>query len=227
LPDLLARLSSSDRKGSGRRRRSTKARVDEARERKVITMSDTPSGGQLAPRPSAQAREAAVARLSHAFAHDVLSMDEFERRTAAVYGAANGRELERLVADLPVATRGQLPARGSDLPPMPARVAAAFSNVERSGAVAVPPRLDIRAVFGNVELDLRAASFHADVTEIVVHAIFGNVEITLPPGTRVENQGSAMVGSFSTRNDPGADPNGITVRVTGRAIAANVELTGE
>lgn len=178
------------------------------------------SQGAIVPTPDA--REAAIARLADAFAHDVLSMDEFEHRTELAYRARSAHELATLVTDLPAATPQGGPLAGPVA--MPALLSAAFSNVVRGGAMVVPPRLDIRAVFGNVELDLGSAVFGAGVTEISIRAVFGNVEIRLPPGAQVESHGAATVGSFTVLPGAGGVRSEVRVLATGRAIFANVEL---
>ena len=182
-------------------------------------MSDSPR----AIVPTSDAREAAIARLADAFAHDVLSMDEFERRTEMAYRAGSASELATLVADLPAAT-GTGGGQAVGLVALSSLVSAAFSNVARGGAMAVPPRLDIRAVFGNVELDLSEAVFGAGVTEISIRAIFGNVEIRLPSGARVESHGAATLGSYVVYPATGMSRREVQVLATGRAIFANVEL---
>ena len=48
-------------------------------------------------------REAAVSRLSAAFADDVLEVEEFERRVTKVYDATTTHALVALTHDLPVA----------------------------------------------------------------------------------------------------------------------------
>ncbi len=171
-----------------------------------------------------EARDAAIAQLSTAFAHDVLSIDEFERRTAAAYRARSPGELDSLLADLPApgSPRGA-PALVSQ--PMAPRIAAAFANVERAGVLVVPAQLEIRAIFGNVELDLSEARFGLGVTEVSIRALFGNVEIRLPPGAQVENHGRATVGSFTSQHGSGSAGHNVRVLVTGRAVFANVELT--
>jgi predicted membrane protein len=92
----------------------------------------------------------------------------------------------------------------------------------------VPPRLEVRAVLGNIELDLRDAEFGSGITEISVHAILGNVEISLPTHVAVENHGSAVLGSFAARAKRGArrtaTASTATVRITGRALLGNVEF---
>jgi hypothetical protein len=174
--------------------------------------------------PTTDAREAAIERLSHAFAHDVLSIEEFEDRTALVYRAASMDELASLVADLPSASVAADSGRQAGLAPMSPRIAAAFASVERGGVVAVPPRLDIRAVFGNVELDLSRAEFGPGVTEISVRALFGNVEIRLPEGAQVENHGAASLGSFVVNAAGDGSLSEVRVLVTGRAVFANIEF---
>ncbi len=180
--------------------------------------------GAVAPLLTSEAREGAIARLSTAFAHDVLSLEEFERRTTAAYRAKSSNELEHLLADLPVPR-----ASGGDpvvaFQPIAPRIAAVFANVERGGVVIVPARLEIRALFGNVELDLSEARFEPGVTEISIRSMFGNVEIRLPRGAQVENHGSAMLGSFTSHRSGSMEPSAVRILVTGRAVLANVELT--
>jgi hypothetical protein len=193
-------------------------------------MSESPSGRAVAPLPTAAERESAVERLSAAFAHDVLSLDEFERRVTSVYGATAGTELAALTADLPVlptSDTGSALARG-DTSPMAHRVAAVFANVERAGPLEVPALLELRSVFGNLELDLRDARFGAGVTEIAIRAVLGNVEVRLPANAVVENHGSGILASFTCRADwmEGGlvTAGGPRVRITGRAVLGNVEI---
>ena len=186
------------------------------------------------PAVSAAEREAAVARLSAAFANDVLTLDEFERRMESVYSASTQGALVQIVKDLP----GE-PARApSDALVAPARMAQrlaiAFGSIERDERVVVPPQLDIRAVFGNIELDLRNAEFGPGVTEISIQAIVANVEIQLPPHVGVENHGDTFIGSFTSRvrgrrRNEHALPALSTsrVRITGRAVFGNVEIQRE
>ena len=183
---------------------------------------------------SPEQREAAVARLSAAFANDELTLDEFEHRVDSVYKASTQGALVRIVQDLP----GEAAHAGSDaLTPtarMGPRLAVAFGSVERDERVVVPPRLDIRAAFGNIELDLRNAEFGPGLTELTIHAVVANVEIQLPPHVGVENHGDTFLGSFSSRvkgsrRSERALPalSASRVRITGRAVFGNVEIQRE
>src|SRR5919112_1730544 len=83
---------------------------------------------------------------------------------------------------------------------------------------------------GDVELDLRHASFAAGVTEISLHAFMGNIEIQLPPHVGVEDHVSAVLGSFEYRRHPRASSwaessnLGSVVRFTGRVTMSSAEV---
>jgi hypothetical protein len=198
-------------------------------------MSDDPRDqAALVRPPTAAEREAAVERLSDAFAQDVLALEEFERRVATAYRAASTQDLVRLLADLPAPTVSEETIPGgvaiaAPLVSMPPRIAAIFANVERNGPLEVPSRLDIRSYFGNVELDLSAAQFAPGVTEISIRAFCGNVELSVPTGAVVENYGSGILASFTSRapapgESAGAPPSIVRLRITGWAALGNVEI---
>ena len=198
--------------------------------RSFHTMTDPVPPGAVSRQLTTAEREGAVARLSSAFANDAITMEEFERRTTLALRAASAAELAALVADLPaaadaagLASAGNAVTRTSDVQ----RMRAVFGNLERGGTMDVPARLEIRAIFGNVELDLSAARFGEGVTEIAVRAVCGNVEMRLPEGAIVENRGSGILASFTSRARKGdAASAGAHVRilVTGRAVLGNVEI---
>lgn len=175
------------------------------------------------------AREAAIARLSDAFAQDALTLDELERRLSAVYAAGDRAALHALLADLPSpavvradATRGT--RRSPTDPDEPhERVSAVLSNVERT-VFEVPARLEVRATFANVELDLRGARFGPGVTEISVRAVLGNIEIRLPDGVAVDNRGGGVLGSFECRTPSRVAAHAPMVRIVGRAVLGAVTI---
>lgn len=177
-------------------------------------------------------REQVIEALSGHFAADRLPMEEFERRVTTAYAAATPAELQALVADLQLPEPSgatSVPAVAADaLRVAPSSLAeqsvqVLLGNHERGGALTVPARLNIRCVLGNVELDLRDATFTAPVTEIVADAVLGNIELTMPAGVRVESHGSSILGSFASTG--GGDPAAsVLVRLTGSATLASVEI---
>lgn len=170
------------------------------------------------PVPTPAMRDRAIELLTQQYASDAIQIEEFERRTAAVFAARSTDELQALVADLaPPAPPALVPEHG--------RVSAIFSSNEQRSATAVPRYLEVVAIMGNAELDLRDATFAEGVTTIEVRATLGNVELTLPADMRVEMAGAAILGSFTSYapSSPAASPS--AVRIVGRAVLANVEVT--
>ena len=208
------------------------------------TSRDDQSTTLPAIRLASDDRERAVARLSDAFAQDVLPVEEFERRLDAVYAATDRTQLDLLTRDLPSGATTSVPgvastARSRDLTDT-RRLSSVFSNVERAGFTEMPHRLEIRGIVGNVELDCSRSRFAPGVTEIIINATLSNVELLLPSFLRIENDGAAFLGSFSVAVAPPGDgtssaaaptapsvtPPAISiVRISGRALLSNVEIT--
>ena len=180
-----------------------------------MTIDDPVDPPTMAPPVSPAARERVIALLTERYAQDHLSLDEFERRAAAAYAARTPADLGALTADL---GDGPVPATRASLPAM--NIGVVLGNIVR-GMHAVPRRLDIRTVLGNVELDLTHASFAPGVTEISLHAFMGNIEIQLPPQVGVEDYVSAVLGSFEYRRHPRASS-----WIEGSRVASVVRFTG-
>jgi len=186
--------------------------------------------GEQHPRAVAlrEARDGVLTRLSEGFARDELSLDELERRVERAFAAGDEPELSALVVDLapPAFAPGVLvraPA-GPLASTAPRRTSAILGNVERRVSHLLPGAR-VSAILGNVELDLRDVTLPPGVTEIEVRAVFGNVELTIPPTLAVECVGTSVLGSFaSVHRVPRGTPDEPVLRVTGAAVLGNVEV---
>ncbi|PKN57882.1 MAG: hypothetical protein CVU56_08620 [Deltaproteobacteria bacterium HGW-Deltaproteobacteria-14] len=210
-------------------------------------MNDAELAASRVPRarkaPLEADRDRVVERLQDAFGEGDLTMSEYDERLELAERARNGLELEVVTRDLPAtvddppaltpnppavaAAAPQGSGRALAVSPASRKLTAIFSGVQRRGPWTVPDRLDVRAVFGGVELDLRTALLTADVTEIRCHAVFGGVDITVPPNVYVEVTGSGIFGAFAQdhgeHDQPLEQPVKI-VRVSGRAIFGGVNV---
>ena len=169
------------------------------------------------------ARERAIKHLTECFAHDRISLEEFERRVTAAYRATMPESLLVLTADLSGSA-------ADPSPPTPVRIAAVFANAERASLPAVPAQLELQVLADTMKLDLRRAHFESGVTEIELNTLMGNIEVQLPPGVHVENHASSLLGSFECRAQlrgrgalPSATPLPV-VRFTGRIALSNVSV---
>jgi hypothetical protein len=81
--------------------------------------------------------------------------------------------------------------------------------------------MQIWAIMGGADLDLRDAVFTSPVTEIKILAVMGGVHVRIPPGVRLETDGVAIMGGFD--DNPGvAGPGSPVVRITGLAVMGGV-----
>jgi hypothetical protein len=185
-----------------------------------------PPGQSITSSVSPAERERVIAELTERFAHDHLTIDEFERRAAAAYAATTPAALTLLTADFqrPVA---QFAPRSA----MPAvRIGAVLGSVVKQGIMEMPDRLEVRSIAGNVELDLTRSHFLPGITEISLSAFMGNIEIQLPSNVGLEDHVSTVLGSFEYRRQPraaswaaGSGVNSV-VRFTGRVVMSSVEV---
>jgi hypothetical protein len=185
------------------------------------------------------ARERAIALLSDAFAHDLIGVDEFERRLTLAHRADSLSAIEETVSDLTAAAPSSAlvpaPSPAIHLANQPERssMMAIFAGVERRGPWTLPRRLEALAIFGGMILDFREALLPPGVTEVHVVAVMGGVQLIVPPGLSVEVSGTAIMGGFAhvERIPVQLDPERTVLRVTGVAlmggVAVETRLPGE
>jgi hypothetical protein len=185
------------------------------------------------------ARREAIRVLCQAHAEDRLPVEAFESRLDRLKQAPNESTVAAIVADLephlpiPVTTgtRALAVPEPADLaaPVYPAeflRIASVFGTTTRAGSWTVPLVLQARVLLGEMTIDLRDAVFGSDVVDIEADVRLGSFTLIVPAGTQVENEieETLSASSHSTRSARGARPNGLLVRLRGRAILASIEI---
>jgi hypothetical protein len=193
--------------------------------------SDRPPGTSLAgPAPSSDSRERAIERLSAAFATGAIDTEEFERRVTVAHRSSSPQEIDGLLADLPPDTQAQSLTREMvplDQAPPRARTLSLLGSTRRAGRWSVPRYMEVRSYFGNVELDYRNAVLPAGEMVLDLRAVFGNIEITVPPHLAVAAEGSAVLGNFDHVDRAPAQhtSDSPVLRITGTSVFGNVEIT--
>jgi hypothetical protein len=200
----------------------------------MATGSNLPAGTATnSDSPLAAERERVVQTLSAHFAHDQLTMTEFEQRLERAYSVTAVDQLRSLVADLPGlsthataqgAPVGPALVPSSEVPPRGAIFSVMGGHV-RTGSWIVPRQLKIVVLMGGAEIDLRDARFGAGVTEIEVFVMMGGVGLIVPPGVRVESMGAAFMGGFELKagDATALSPANPVIRLSGLAIMGGVE----
>jgi hypothetical protein len=185
--------------------------------------------------------------IGDAFAEGRLTRDEYEERLSVAMAArtvgdlvpvleglppaTQARALAPLVglADLPVPAGGQAPANAHWFPPEGASsasstVVAIFGGATRKGEWVVPAQMTAFAMFGGVELDLRAATFSGQEAEIVAVAVMGGIDITVPEGLTVQVDGVGIFGGFDQRAEGPGRPGAPVLRIKGAALFGGVDV---
>ncbi|MEW5847253.1 MAG: DUF1707 domain-containing protein [Myxococcota bacterium] len=198
-------------------------------------MSEANKGTLVALR---DARERTIATLSHHFAHDVIDVDEFERRLTVAHAADTVQALEDLCRDLPaVPTPSSSPTAPAPSATTQALVplgdvrqkdaaVAVMGSVARRGRWRVARKVNVVCVMGSGELDFREALFGPGVTELRIVSVMGSAEVIVPPGLAVEAQGTAVMGDFEhcARFPVVRDPEAPYLLITGVTVMGSVEI---
>jgi hypothetical protein len=187
-------------------------------------MVDDPARKQNALVATPAKRDQVIERLQDHYAHNHLEVQDFELLVEKAERARTDGELMLLLEGLPdlAGQRALVPASAGRVT---TSVKAIFGEANRAGPWRVPATVRVRALFGNVVLDLSEAELGRAETLIEVHATFGNVRIAVPEGLAVDCDGAAILGSFehlaqgaATQRDPRR------VHIVGRAVFGNVEI---
>ncbi|MGU3292373.1 DUF1707 SHOCT-like domain-containing protein [Williamsia sp. M5A3_1d] len=184
-----------------------------------------------------------------ALVHDILAAAmtqghltpvEYETRASTAVSATTFGELDALTDDLPVnditARAGELsltknavaPAYTIAAGPGPAAVGtkvAVMSGTELTGTVPVGERLNVVAVMGGAEIDLRRVEFTSPVLTIQAVAIMGGVEILVPEDAHLQVNGIGVMGGFSHDAAGRGRPGAPTIVVNGLALMGGVEVS--
>jgi hypothetical protein len=184
-------------------------------------------------------REEVISLLTEQFSRDTLDLDELERRLDLAHRADTVIALDALVTDLAASgaqrtTAVTVPGAGRAVDetalarwPARKRMTAVFGGIEKHGPWVCPRNVQIVAVFGGAEIDLREAELAPGVTELKIVAVFGGVELTVPPWLSVEvDDTTAILGGFEEIHraplSPEADRR--VLRISGTAVLGGVEI---
>lgn len=164
-------------------------------------------------------RQVIVAVLQRALAQDVVPFDEADDRFAAVFEARTRAELDAVVADLPAPPAPQARPVGH---PLPGTSISVFGDSRIGGLVAVDGDLRFITVFGDVVVDLSAATLPEEVT-ITTWTLFGDVTVIVADGDRASLGAIRVFGDQRNRLVP-ARPGASTIRVRTRSLFGDARL---
>lgn len=120
-----------------------------------------------------------------------LTLEEFAQRLDTVYEARTRPELDAVMHDLPDDLHGSV-SYGRRRPKRFTGVV--FGSVERRGRWRVPRFAGLAVVFGDADIDLRAAEIHGQTVTINALILFGNADFYVPKSVDVDLGGLTIFG---------------------------------
>jgi hypothetical protein len=113
-----------------------------------------------------------------------------------------------------------------ELVPDQAGTVSFLGSQTRQGDWLLPRLFRVVSAVGNVKIDLTRARVGAGTSRIEVRAVFGNVEIIVPPHLRVECDGTGILSNFEldTRAQLPLSPDAPLISIGGTAFLGNVEI---
>ncbi|PSK99437.1 cell wall-active antibiotic response 4TMS protein YvqF [Murinocardiopsis flavida] len=188
-------------------------------------------------------RDRTAALLTDALAEGRITQDEHSERLESAYGAKTRGELAALTDDLPgnapapaygdgpeaVAAPGGSAASDADRALIATgigyeNITAVFGAAERKGRWLVEPRTNVSSMFGGIELDLRDAVFSQVEVTVQCAIVFGSLEVVVPPGVRVVNETSTVMGGVDVEGTAPGGHGGPTVRLTGLCLLGGITV---
>ncbi|QWF79539.1 DUF1707 SHOCT-like domain-containing protein [Amycolatopsis sp. CA-230715] len=162
-------------------------------------------------------RARAAALLEDAVGQGMITLAEFEERAGAAMAARVRRELDAVLADLPV---GEVAA---EEPPL--ELSAGMGDLKRTGRWVVPRRIFARCSMGSVKLDFTEADCRHREVELEVQCGWGSVTVIVPKGWTVLT-GAIAVGSgdFVHKATAPGVPGKPVLRVSGKVTAGTIKL---
>lgn len=103
------------------------------------------------------------------------------------------------------------------------RIRAFMTAVTRTGPWKLPRQLDVRVLWGHVQLDLREAIIDEETT-INVHVVMGNLEVFVPPTMSVEVDVDTVAGNLTEARRLRGGIGGPRVRIVGQVKLGNCEV---
>jgi hypothetical protein len=174
-------------------------------------------------RASDASRDAAAETLADAVAVGRLSLAEHNTRLDALYAAATDDQVAAVLADLPArpVKRGAI-FRALD----PYRCIVIGGRAQRAGAFRIGRFCTVIAIFGRLELDLRAARLSQDEITLTVCSVAARVTVNVPTRWRMMDQ-VLVIGARRAIKDNDGDEQAPLLRLHGTSLAGSFRLLND
>ncbi|MFW6600324.1 DUF1707 SHOCT-like domain-containing protein [Propionibacteriaceae bacterium Y2011] len=172
-------------------------------------------------------RDAVVTTLRAAADEGRLTSDELIERAETVRGARTFGDLDRIVADLPVAPPSSRAVAPPPAHPPKLRLEGGMSSDKRSGVWTVPEFIDIHGGMGSVKLDFLQATCDHQIVQVYISGGAGSILLVVPEGwaANIDNVGKSW-GSVTSKVPTIATPGSPLLMLSGTMGMGSLKIRG-
>lgn len=183
--------------------------------------------------PIERLREQVIEQLKLHYAHDNLSVEEFEQRIERASAAEEKLALLEEIKDLPSVSDDSRSAAESNgnyatinmgAVRKQQDLVAIFSGTERTGVWYPARNLKVLAVFGGIDLDFSKAFLPPGDSYIDAMCVFGGVDIVLPEGVNIEISGIPIFGGIDNKYGDRQIPGAPTLHINAFALFGGIDI---
>lgn len=178
-------------------------------------------------------REQTIDALTEAYAEDLLTTEDFERRVSSANMSDSARELRAMLADVPTAT----PARREPREPAPATGSEDTVFAILSSRTYYPPATGSGGAsaitfLGSLVVDLRDIDLRPEPVTVNIVSIMGDVKVLLPADASVDNRMLTLLADVKDKTRSGKrrkrrSDNGPRIRLEGVCLMSDVKIFAE
>lgn len=183
--------------------------------------------------PVERLREQVIEQLKLNYAHNNLTVEEFEQRLERASAVEEKLALLEVVKDLPSISEGSRPSAGGGEGQVTINMGevrtqqnlvAIFSGNERKGVWYPARNIKILAAFGGVDLDFSEALLPPGDTYIDAMCVFGGVDIIVPEGVNLEVSGVPIFGGIDNKYGDRRIPGAPTIHISAFALFGGIDV---
>jgi hypothetical protein len=183
--------------------------------------------------PIERLREQVIEQLKLHYAHDNLTVEEFEQRIERASAVEEKLALLEVVKDLPSISDSSRSAAANNSGQAAINMGevrqqqdlvAIFSGTERKGMWYPARNMKILAAFGGVDLDFSKALLPPGDTYIDAMCVFGGVDIVVPEGVNLEISGVPIFGGIDNKYGDRRIPGAPTLHISAFALFGGIDI---
>ncbi len=167
----------------------------------------------------------AAAEIDVAYADGRLTLNEHNDRIADVFKARTYGDLAELTQDLRGVAKPAKPPQELATSSIATQIVAVMGERKYTGRLSVPEDMTIKAIVGDVKINLTQTSLPAKVHHMKLKVIMGDVKIWVPAGVHVIDETECFAGDTKVRGLDASQPCA-TLVLSGRIIMGDLKVTG-